>query len=265
MNTKKILTIALCSVLTLGVVSGCSVKAKKPTETSSESSATEREREREREVYGTYAIPDRARNNQVEMQVDSVEVVVWEQVDMFNTVTTTHNFIKAHVVITNLSNEDLELQPRDIRGYIDNEQLTVNTNESAQKALGINGDVIEQRTIHPGRSETGYVLYEYFRNWTEFEVQYKESDLDFGIKFDEDSVINLRTSADPKNTEETSESSDGSDTSETSGNEPLLTIPGTNGGGVVSPTTESTEPSTQPIEPTSETTPGITIPVASGT
>ena len=240
MITKKILTTLLCSLVVLGLVSGCTVKQHK-TEDLSTPSGTATERDREREVYGTYGIPDTARNSQIEMQVDSVEVVVWEQVDTLGTVKKSHNLIKAHVVITNLSNEDIELRPKDVRGFIDNEELTVTTNDAAWEALGIKGDVIEDRTVHPGRSETGYILYEYYRNWVEFEVQYKDSSLDFGIKFSEDDVITLRTTTDTSQTvpSETDESSDQSgDVSETE---------------------------TQPVEPTSASDlPGITIPVPGG-
>lgn len=246
MITKKILTTLLCSVVALGIVSGCTVKQHKDDDPSATSS-TATERDRERQVYGTYAIPDTARNNQIEMMVDSVEVVTWEQVDMLNTVKRSHNLIKAHVVITNLSEEDIDLRPRDVRGFIDNEELTVTTNEAAWEALGIKGDVIEERTVHPGRSETGYILYEYYRNWVEFEVQYKDSSLDFGIKFSEDDVITLRTTIDT-NTTITSETSED---------------PAPTGDTPTEPDTSETE--TQPTQTTSvEDLPGITIPAPGG-
>lgn len=259
MKTKKIVATMLCALFVIGVASGCTVKAKKPTAQSGPIQSTE---SREDEVYGTFAIPGNARNNQIEMKVDSVEVVCWEQVDLFNTVAKRHNLIKVHVVITNLSFEDLELQPNYIRGYIDNEQLTVNNSEIAQEALGIKGDVIEQRTVHPGRSETGFVLYEYFRDWTEFEVQYRDSDLDFGIKFNENDVINLRTTAETAQTEETEDSvsEETTNTEDTS-----LTIPNTGNTtpDATSPV-EETKPSTEPIEPGKDTVPNITIPSPKG-
>lgn len=249
MNTKKILTTLLCAVVTLGIASGCTVKRSKETEKISPS-GTVTTNNRENNTYGTYAIPDKARNNMVEMSVDSVEVVSWEQIDMLGTVKRTHNLIKVHVVITNLSNEDLELRPRDIRGFIDNEELTVTTNDAAWEALDIKGDVIEERTVHPGRSETGYILYEYYRDWLEFEIQYKDSSLDFGIRFSEDDVITLRTTVDANvtvsnETEESSESS-GDTSDETDYTE-----------------TQSSE--TQPTEPTKASDlPGITIPAPKG-
>lgn len=268
MNIKKTVSILLSSVIVLGVVTGCTVKAQKPTETSVNNGTVET-RDKDRAVYGTFAIPDSRRNNQIEMQVDSVEVVVWEQVNLFNSATTTHSYIKVHVVITNLGSEDLDLLPKDIRGYIDNEQLTANANESAYEALGIKGDVIEQKSIHPGRSETGYVLYEYYRNWVEFEVQYKDTDLDFGIRFNENDVITLRTTIGTSSTGEsdTSESTETSSESseETSSDVPLITIPGSGNSGSGAPVvTETTQPSTQPVEPTSSSVPAITIPVAGG-
>lgn len=257
MKTKRMISVLLLATLSLGVISGCTVKKHKPDATIAAAETTE---EREREIYGTFAIPDTARNNRVEMQVDSVEVVCWEQVDMFNTVTKKHNLIKAHVVITNLGTEDLELQPKDIRGYIDNEQLTVNTSEMVHEALGINGDVIEQRTVHPGRSETGYVLYEYYRDWTEFEIQYQDTDLDFGIKFKEDDVVTVRTTAagEEAETSETSESSD--ETVETTEKVPGLTIPGASN--PTSAETTEVQPTVASDESSPSSVPGITIPTA---
>lgn len=274
MNTKKILTGLLCSAFVLGITTGCTVKASKPTQTN----ATQQTEDhgQDRAIYGTYAIPDVARNNQVEMEVDSVEIVRWEQMDVFDRVTKTHDYIKAHVVITNLSEEDLDLQPKSIRGYIDNEQLTVSNNNQAYEALGISGNVIEQVTIHPGRSEKGYVLYEYYRSWDEFEIQYKDSSLDFGIRFDENDVVVRRTSSDPNvtypdETTETKETSSGpnvsipgvsnptqgssNQTNNTTSDTPVVTIPGAGDTTVI-----TTEPSTAP----GGDMPSVTIPAPGG-
>lgn len=275
MNTKKILTCLLCSAVVLSGVTGCTVKAKKPDATTVASETAEDDWDRE--IYGTYSIPDTARTNHVEMTVDSVEVVRWEQLDVFDRLVKSHNYIKVHVEITNLSDEDLDLQPKSIRGYIDNEQLSmVNNNSQAAETLGISGNIIEQATIHPGRSEKGYILYEYFRDWEEFEIQYKETSLDFGVQFDENYVVVKKTSTDPDvtfpdETAETSETSAGSEAplvsipgtgntvpssnGDTTSNVPTVTIPG------ASNTTDTTEPSTQPG---GTDVPSITIPAPGG-
>ena len=245
MKYTKIIATVLALALSLTTMTGCIQK--KPVE--STSSATEGSnsggRDRDRTTYGTYAIPDTGRTSLVEMRVDSVEVVVWEQHDLLYDKVTTHNIIKVHVVITNLGEEDIELQPRDVRGFIDNEQLQVNTSEAAQEALGVKGDVIDMQTVHPGRSETGYMLYEYYRDWVEFEVQYKDTSLDFGIVFDANDVITLRTTLNSDRTT-TDPSATGTDITE------------------VTPTESGETAEPTPVETNASDLPGITIPVAGG-
>lgn len=260
MKTTKIIAALLLMAMALVGTTGCIQK--KPTQTTATqetvSGGNREGREgRDRTTYGTYAIPDTGRNNLVEMQVDSVEVVVWEQTDMLNTKTSIHNFIKVHIVLTNLGEEDIDLQTKDIRGFIDNEQLRTNTNEAAYEALGIKGNVIEGVTIHSGRSETGYVLFEYFRDWVEFEVQYKDTALDFGIVFDENSVITLRTTINSDSSNPSGSSSEPSDTSNPSETGPIYPEP--TGSGTVSVPTE-----TAPVQTDASDLPGITIPVAGG-
>lgn len=251
MKFKKV----IATVAVLGMLIGttaCTVREKKTEVVESDPSGTSTEQSM---VYGSYDIGETARDGSVEMSVDSVEIVVWEQVDYSGVVYETHNLIKAHVSITNLGEEDLDLQPRDVRGFIDNEQISSTQVEAAYESLGIKGDLIESAVIHPGRSETGYILYEYYRNWSVFEIQYKDTALDFELNFSTDDVIHEQAFVIPGAT-------DGTNTTESDVTEPTETTNATessSGTGLVIPgaSTADTTPTTSESGGT-----GLTIPAA---
>lgn len=251
MKFKKV----IATVAVLGMListTACTVREKKTEVVESDPSETST---RQSMVYGSYDIGDTARDGSVEMSVDSVEIVVWEQVDYSGVVYETHNLIKAHVSITNLGEEDLDLQPRDVRGFIDNEQINSTQVEAAYESLGIKGDLIESAVIHPGRSETGYILYEYYRNWSVFEIQYKDTALDFELNFSTDDVVYEQALMIPGAT-------DGTDTTESYVTEPTEATNATessSGTGLVIPgaSTADTTPTTSGTGGT-----GLTIPAA---
>lgn len=137
-------------------------------------------------VYGadeTYAPGVREKAGTVSMSLDTVRIITWNEHDVLGNLIEVHKYICAHVTLTNDSAEDMDLTLSDVRGYIDNEQLAAEQNELAYKALDLTGDTITSGTIHSGRSETGYILYEYSRDWANFEIEYKNTALDFGINF----------------------------------------------------------------------------------
>lgn len=191
MKIKKVVAVLL-SLGMLFSLAACTVREKKSEPVESNPSETRSADNR----YSSYDIGATGRDGNIEMCVEAVELVTWEQVDWSGNIYDTHNLIKARVSITNLGEEDLTFNPSDIRCYIDNEELSVTRTPQAYDAVGIGGDLIENATIHSGRSETGWILYEYYREWEEFELQYLDTLLDFKTDFNQNDVQEVQSLTD---------------------------------------------------------------------
>lgn len=251
MKTKKVIAVLL-SLGMLFSLAACTVREKKSEPVESNPSETSSRAADNR--YASYDIGETGRDGSIEMCVDAVELVTWEQVDWSGVVYDTHNLIKAHVSITNLGDEDLTFKPSDIRCYIDNEELMVTRTTQAYDTVGIGGDLIENATIHSGRSETGWILYEYYRDWNEFELQYLDTSLDFTMNFNKNDVQEVQSLIDiPEGSGtdvSTTTPTESGTTTETSASGGGLTIPVT-----TAETTAATEGGT-----TQSSGGGLTIP-----
>ena len=228
MKTKKVIAVLL-SLGMLFSLAACTVREKKSEPVESNPSETSSRAADNR--YSSYDIGETGQDGSIEMCVDAVELVTWEQVDWSGVVYDAHNLIKAHVSITNLGDEDLNFKPSDIRCYIDNEELSVTRTTQAYDTVGIGGDLIENATVHSGRSETGWILYEYYRDWDEFEIQYLDTLLDFKMGFNENDVQEVQSLID------TPEGS-GTDVSTATPTESgITTETSASGGGIIIPVT----------------------------
>jgi|GEM_PF-2083835 len=188
MRFTKYIALALATASAFAFA-GCSVRQTGSAATKSDATTTTIQTAVVGDEYTSYEVGETARNELVELSVDQVEVFSWDRYNTLGEWYDHHDYVKIHVSLTNLSVEDLNLSPDDLRCYIDNEELGHSTDSLAFEALGISGDTIVSATIHPGRTETGYMLYEFYRDWTTCEIQYEDTALSFWKDFSEDDVI----------------------------------------------------------------------------
>ncbi len=71
---------------------------------------------------------------------------------------------------TNLLTEDVEVSSETFEVYLDNDQIFSPDWEDYFGSYILEGQMFQERTLHPGRTERGFIIYRYYRNADEFEV-----------------------------------------------------------------------------------------------
>lgn len=91
--------------------------------------------------------------------------------EKYNCTVETGQFIAVDISYKNLLTEDVDVSASKFEAYLDNDQVFAPEDYKEYFMAFIRkGQLFEERTLHPGRSERGYIVYSYFRNASEFEV-----------------------------------------------------------------------------------------------
>ena len=78
-------------------------------------------------------------------------------------------YIVVDVSYTNLLTEDKEVSQENFEVYLDNDQIFCPKYEPYFNSFVLEGQMFQERTLHPGRTERGYIIYRYYRDASEFE------------------------------------------------------------------------------------------------